>query len=65
MRTFNLADLFEIVCQSVPDRAMLAFANQHITYAAINERADIIAEFLSGQGIVRGDNVGLQLAKQI
>lgn len=62
MRTFNLADLFEIVCETVPDRPMLAFADQHITYAAVNRRADAVAGFLQARGVTRGDNVGLQLS---
>ncbi len=60
-RTFNLADLFELVCQTVPDRDVLSYGDQKTSYARINQNADAVAGFLHQQGVNRGDNVGLQL----
>ncbi len=60
-RTFNLADLFELVCEAVPDRNVLSYGGEKTTYTVINENADAVAAFLLQQGVQRGDNVGLQL----
>ena len=60
-RTFNLADLFELVCQTVPDRDVLSYGAEKTSYALINQNADAVAAFLLQQGVKRGDNVGLQL----
>jgi len=60
-RTFNLADLFEVVAQAVPERiAFICGANQ-LTFRALDERATRLASALSARGVGRGDNVGLQL----
>ena len=58
---FNLADLFELVADDVPERVAIAVEGRHLTYAGLEERANRLAHFLSGRGVGPGDHVGLQL----
>ncbi len=60
-RTFNLADLFEIVAEAVPDRIAFICGEQRLSFRQLNERANKIALALKSQGIQRGDNVGIEL----
>ncbi len=60
-RTFNLADLFEIVAEAVPDRIAFICGEKRLSFRELNERANKIALALQSQGIQRGDNVGIEL----
>ena len=60
-RTFNLADLFEIVAEAVPDRIAFICGEKRLSFRELNERANKIALALKSQGIQRGDNVGIEL----
>lgn len=59
--TFNLADLFETVAQSVPDRLALQADDLELTYAQLDERSDRVAAALFDRGIKAGDTVALYL----
>jgi fatty-acyl-CoA synthase len=60
--TFNLADLFEMVTDAVPDdRRALVTAGRRLTYAALEERANRLAHHLVGAGVRSGEHVGLQM----
>ncbi|MBS1837496.1 MAG: AMP-binding protein, partial [Actinobacteria bacterium] len=59
--SFNLADLFESVAASVADRIAVVAGDRRLTYAALDERADRLADVLARSGIGRGDFVGVQL----
>jgi len=59
--TFNLADLFEMVCDAVPDREALVAGERRFTYRTLDERANRLAHHLASAGIGRGHHVGLQL----
>jgi acyl-CoA synthetase (AMP-forming)/AMP-acid ligase II len=59
-RTFNLADLFESVVDAVGDREALVAAERRLTYAALDERANRLANHLTSLGVGAGDAVGLQ-----
>lgn len=61
MSQFHLADLFEIVAKAIPDRVALRDDKGQVTYAQMNDRADRLAAGLYGQGLRRGDKVGLYL----
>lgn len=52
-RAFNLADLFEIVADTVPDRLALVAGDTRLTYAELDERANRFAHHLR-------DEAGLQ-----
>ncbi|RAR53362.1 fatty-acyl-CoA synthase [Paraburkholderia unamae] len=60
-RTFNLADLLEIVTARVPERAAFVCGPQRLTYAQLDERATRVASGLRSRGIRRGDHVGIAL----
>ncbi len=58
-RQFNLADLFEVVVDTVPDRPALIAGARRLTYRQLDERANRFAHSLEGQGIGAGAHVGI------
>ncbi len=58
---FNLADLYEDVADAVPEREALVCGERRLTFAQLDERANRLAHYLEGQGIGRGDHIGLYL----
>jgi 3-oxocholest-4-en-26-oate---CoA ligase len=56
---FNLADLYEIVADAVPDRLALVAGDRRLTYAQLDERANRFAHHLLGQGVEPGDKVAI------
>lgn len=60
-RTFNLADIFELVVQAVPDRLAFGCGEQKLSFKQLDERANQLGNALRVRGIGRGDNVGIQL----
>lgn len=60
-RTFNLADLFEVVVGCVPDRTAFRCGGQSLTFRELDQRASRFGSALRARGLGRGDNVGLQL----
>lgn len=58
---FHLADLFETVARTVPDRVALIGDGARYSFAEINDRCDRLAAGLAAQGIGRGDAIGLYL----
>lgn len=58
---FNLADLFEMVVDHVPERNALVCGEQRATYAQIEARANRLAHYLASSGIGVGDHVGLYM----
>lgn len=58
-RQFNLADLFEVVVDTVPDRLALVAGSARLTYRALDERSNRLAHFLEAQGIGTGAHVGI------
>jgi 3-oxocholest-4-en-26-oate---CoA ligase len=61
MAGFNLADLFELVVDAVPDRLVVVAGERRLTYADLDERANRLAHRLAAAGVGPGDSVGLQL----
>jgi 3-oxocholest-4-en-26-oate---CoA ligase len=60
-RTFNLADLFEIVAHAVPERTAFVCGKLRLSFAELDARATRLASSLRAHGVRRGDNVGIQL----
>ena len=58
---FNIADLFEIVADTVPEREAIACGDERRSYAALEERATRLANFMSARGVAAGDKVGLYM----
>ena len=61
MAVFNLADLFEIVVDTVPENVALVAGEVRLSYAELEAVSNRLADYLRGQGIGAGDHVGLQL----
>src|SRR5262245_7211668 len=58
---FNLADLWERVADTVPDREALVCGDRRLTFAAVDDRATRLAHALATRGIGDGDHVALYL----
>jgi fatty-acyl-CoA synthase len=54
-RAFNLADLFEIVVDTVPERLALVAGDTRLTYAELDERANRFAHHLLDAGVRAGE----------
>ncbi len=64
-RTFNLADLFEMVADAVPDRDAVVADPARRTYAQLDERANRVANHLRSAGISAGAHVGILARNRI
>jgi acyl-CoA synthetase (AMP-forming)/AMP-acid ligase II len=58
-RTFNLADLFEIVADACPHRTALVCGLTRLSYAELDERANRVANHLLDAGLEPGEHVGI------
>jgi acyl-CoA synthetase (AMP-forming)/AMP-acid ligase II len=61
MASMNLADLFELVADAVPDREAMVAGERRLTYRALDERSNRLAHHLQSLGVGEGDHVGLHL----
>ena len=62
MATFNLADLFELVVDTVPaDREALICGDSRHTFREIDQRANQLGHYMLSQGVSPGDHVGLYM----
>ncbi|MGH9305178.1 MAG: AMP-binding protein, partial [Acidimicrobiales bacterium] len=57
--SFNLADLLEIVADTLADRPALIAGERRLTFAELDERANRLGHVLLGIGARRGDHVGI------
>ncbi|MEZ5532701.1 MAG: acyl-CoA synthetase [Steroidobacteraceae bacterium] len=64
-RSYNLADLFEIVAGCVPDRIAFRCGSHSLTYRQLDERANRFGSALRARSIGRGDHVGIQLYNSV
>ena len=58
-RELNLADLFEVVADTLPRRPALVAGTARWTYRELDQRANRVAHYLQGQGIEPGAHVGI------
>ena len=58
---FAIADLFECVTDTVPDRTAVVSGAQQLTYRELDRRATQLAHALAARGVDAGDHVGLYL----
>ena len=58
---YNLADLWERVVETVPDREALVCGERRLTFAEAEARANRLAHALAARGIGPGDHVALLL----
>jgi acyl-CoA synthetase (AMP-forming)/AMP-acid ligase II len=59
--TYNLADVWEMAADAVPDRVALVVGDRRLTYAELEERANRLANHLASRGVGPGDHVALYL----
>jgi acyl-CoA synthetase (AMP-forming)/AMP-acid ligase II len=57
----NIADLFELVVDTVPDREALVCGDKRFTYAELDREANRLAHFLANRGVRAGEHVGMYL----
>jgi len=62
---FNLADLFERVADTVPERVSVVCAADRRTYAQLDERSTRLAHVLAAHGARPGTHVGLYMRNSI
>lgn len=60
-KTFNLADLLEVVCDAVPDRLAFLCGAQQLRFRELNTRSNQLAHAFRAMGLRRGDHVGIEL----
>ncbi|MFM8304905.1 MAG: AMP-binding protein [Actinomycetota bacterium] len=58
---FNIADLFELVADTVPERVAVVAGPTRLTYAELDARANSLARSLADRGVGTGDHVGCYL----
>ena len=58
-RQLNLADLFEVVVDTVPQRQALVAGPVRLTYRELDERANRFAHYLVDQGVDPGAHIGI------
>ncbi len=61
---FHLADLFEAVAATVPDRIAIESDSLRLTYAELDDRSDRLAAGLAAHGVGAGDTAGLYMANR-
>jgi 3-oxocholest-4-en-26-oate---CoA ligase len=59
--TFNLADLFESVADTVPNQMAMVAGDRRLTYEELDARATRLAHYLAEHGVGAGERIGLQL----
>jgi fatty-acyl-CoA synthase len=59
MPAFNIADLFELVADAIPDRLALVAGDERLTYGALDERSTRVANALRAAGVQPGDHVAV------
>ncbi|MBI4765351.1 MAG: AMP-binding protein [Deltaproteobacteria bacterium] len=57
----SVAQMLTIRAQEIPDSVHVLYYDEVVTYAQINERANRIANYLKGKGVVRGDTVSIMV----
>ncbi|MDL9938053.1 AMP-binding protein [Gordonia sp. ABSL1-1] len=62
---FNLADVFETVADSVPERIAVSYQGRQISYAELDQMSNQVAHLLAGAGIGAFDNVALFLKNSV
>jgi acyl-CoA synthetase (AMP-forming)/AMP-acid ligase II len=59
MISFNLADLFESVVDTVPERLALVAGDVRLTYKELDQRANRLANYLASKGVGAESKVGI------
>jgi acyl-CoA synthetase (AMP-forming)/AMP-acid ligase II len=60
-RSFNMADIWEMAADAVPEREALVIGDKRRNYAELDERANRLANHLAARGMGPGDHLALYL----
>lgn len=63
--TLNLADLYEAVADSVPDRTALVCEGERRTFDGLDRNANRVAHQLIARGVEVGDHVGIHMRNSV
>ena len=58
---YNIADLYESVADTIPDRTAVVSGDTRLTYGELERRGNQLADFLRKRGVRAGDHVGLHM----
>lgn len=58
---FQIADLFEIVADTVPTNEAIYDEKHRLTYAELDKRANKLAHYFRSIGVKKGDHIGLYI----
>jgi acyl-CoA synthetase (AMP-forming)/AMP-acid ligase II len=58
---FNIADLYESLADVIPDRVAVVCGDTRLTFGALEERGNRLANFFRSRGVKAGDHVGLHM----
>ncbi len=58
---FNLADVFETVADTVPERVAITYEGRHLSYGELDREATRVAHLLQAHGVAAGQHVALYL----
>lgn len=61
LQTYNLADVWEAVCERVADRTALVCDGRRLTYGELEANANRLAHWLADHGVGEGGHVALYL----
>lgn len=59
--TFNIADLYEKVADSVGDREAIVCGDSRVSYIDLEQGANQMAHYLTSRGVTAGDHIGLYM----
>ena len=57
----SIAQMLTVRAQEIPDAVQAQYYDEVITYAQVNERANRVANYLKGKGVVKGDTVSVMV----
>lgn len=58
---FQIADLFEVVADTIPDTEAVYDEKHRLSYRQLDERANQLAHYLQTLGVEKGDHIGLYI----
>lgn len=61
MAQFQIADLFEIVVDTIPDNEAVYDEKHRLSYRQLDQRANKLAHYFQSLGLGRGDHIGLYI----
>lgn len=64
-RPFRVEDRISVLAQQQPNKVAIRYENNEISYLQLNEQANQISHALLEKGVIRGDHIGICIARSI